>query len=101
MKFSCEDDHFYKRFIEQIISCKETTLINDYLYYIKEIHFDSEPEEVSKSTLNLISEDIKKLQGILSETELSKFYANRFLDNFKNLLLQNNFKEAELNIRLG
>lgn len=101
MQFYCSDDYYYKVFIEQILQLEETSLIEDYLKYLKDIHFDVSPEEPSISTIVLKSDDITELQKILEDKELSKLFAHRFLDSLKEMLLRSGFKKSDLNILMG
>lgn len=101
MQFLCSNDYYYKVFIEQILQLEETALIEDYLKYVQEIHFDVQIEGSSISTIVLKSDDIIELQKILEDKEISKLFAHRFLDSLKEMLLRNGFKKSDLNIRMG
>src|SRR5699024_1776125 len=101
IQFLCSNDYYYKVFIEQILQLEETALIEDYLKYVQEIHFDVQIEGSSISTIVLKSDDIIELQKILEDKEISKLFAHRFLDSLKEMLLRNGFKKSDLNIRMG
>lgn len=101
MKFTCPEDHFYKVFIERILSLKPTYLIQDYLQYVQLIHFNSGSIESPSTEMIIKCDDVGKLQNILSERELNKMLAHRFVDALKKLLQNKDFNTFELNARLG
>lgn len=107
MKFSCSNEHFYKKFIKSILDMEITYLIQDYLESVQYIHFDQDISNNSTSEISIKSNDIAALKAIINDDEIRRIMINRFVDGLKKMI-ENSIKIYSspeqyhvLHIRLG